>query len=277
MQSLAGLRSSRPPFKGDGRATQERCRGIAQQEDGRGASATSQEDGGSSFPLRVRHFTLQARELARPPSRENRATASRETGTSLRIEVRGGRIILPGAVAQSESWTQGHRHESRCIEHRDQVPNRFPERCHRLAVTVQLRGDPIYASGTLRTGYLDRVEADVEILDAVEHADLNRLRDLLTWIVRRDRFSAGVGDEAYWCGHLDAIFDGMGSHVGAVYPLPHTDASRPRRTPPCPTCGDTDTVDFDKSSSALLWGCAICQTTFDYPSAGAVEGRVPHT
>ena len=137
--------------------------------------------------------------------------------------------------------------------------------------------DPIYASGTLRTGYLDRVEDDVEILNAVEHADLNRLRDLLTWVVRRDRFSPGVGDEAYWCGHLDAIFDGMGSHVGAVYPVPHTDPSRPRRIPPCPACGDTRTVDFESSSPALLWRCATCRTTFDHPGAGAVDGRVPHT
>ncbi|MCL1593314.1 MAG: DUF6508 domain-containing protein [Actinomycetia bacterium] len=137
--------------------------------------------------------------------------------------------------------------------------------------------DAIYASGTLRTGYLDRVQDDVVINEAVLSADLNRLRDLVTWIVRRDRFYAGVGDEAFWCGHLDAIFDRMGSHVGAVYPLPQPDTSAPRRIPPCPKCAGSAAVHHVTWDPSPFWRCVACDSSFRSPGVKVTDGRRHHT
>jgi hypothetical protein len=87
--------------------------------------------------------------------------------------------------------------------------------------------DPIYASGCLRTGYLDRVATDVKIEEEAIVAGLDRLRDLLTWVVRGDRFDPGIGDDAYWSGCLDALFGEMSDRAGVPY-------SSARRNPSTP-------------------------------------------
>ncbi|NHZ71325.1 MAG: hypothetical protein GWP18_06750 [Proteobacteria bacterium] len=142
------------------------------------------------------------------------------------------------------------------------------------AQTFAAMRDSIYASGTLRTGYLDRVEDNVTVTEAVLDADLNRLRDLLTWIVRRDRFYAGVGDEAFWSGHLDAIFERMGAHVGAVYPLPQPNTGVPPRVPPCPTCSASSAVRHESWDPSPSWVCDSCDTSFRSPGVKVTDGRI---
>ncbi|GMQ99097.1 MAG: hypothetical protein BMS9Abin17_1648 [Acidimicrobiia bacterium] len=87
--------------------------------------------------------------------------------------------------------------------------------------------DPIYASGCLRTGYLDRVATDVNVEEQARVADLDRLRDLLTWVVRGDRFDPGVGDDAYRSGCLDVLFGEMSDRAG----VPYSSARRNQSTP----------------------------------------------
>ena len=88
--------------------------------------------------------------------------------------------------------------------------------------------DQIYASGCLRTGYLDRVATDVNVAEEALVAGLDRLRDLLTWVVRGDRFDPGVGDDAYSSGCLDALFGEMSDRAGVRY-------SSARRYPSTPS------------------------------------------
>lgn len=157
--------------------------------------------------------------------------------------------------------------------------------------------DPIYASGALRTGYLDRVTNDVEIAEETIQADLDRLRDILTWIVRGDRFDGGVGDEAYWSGSLDAVFEEIGDRVGLPYSLPRGVYVLPRRIPGCPTCSDTRRVQIvvygmppappvgvDESRICFpgcltngtepSWFCPSCEMFYDYPGYRITDDSV---
>jgi len=87
--------------------------------------------------------------------------------------------------------------------------------------------DPIYGSGCLRTGYLERVASDVNVEEEARMAGLDRLRDLLTWVVRGDRFHPGVGDDAYWSGCIDVLFGQMSDRAGVPYSTARRDASTP--------------------------------------------------
>ncbi len=55
--------------------------------------------------------------------------------------------------------------------------------------------DPVYESGVLVSRYDPDLLDDID--EVVDSADVATLRSLLTAIVRRDRFDAGSGDDAY--------------------------------------------------------------------------------
>ena len=70
------------------------------------------------------------------------------------------------------------------------------------------------------------------------------MRRWLTWFVRRPQSIAGNGERIFWNGELDAVLDTIGRAVGHPYPLPPGEYVLPRRFRPCPSCGDTERVQY---------------------------------
>lgn len=149
---------------------------------------------------------------------------------------------------------------------------------------------PVYASGVLVSDYNPSYDDDLE--EAVEMADVATLRSLLTAIVRGDRFEEGSGEESYWEGDIDLVFDALAANVGVAHPLPPGDYIIPRRIPPCPICGDTERVQyvihgmppgppegFDENRVVFAgcvvdgdmraWHCPKCDTDYDPPHVDA--------
>ena len=149
---------------------------------------------------------------------------------------------------------------------------------------------PVYASGVLVSDYDPSYGDDFD--EAVETADVATLRSLLTSIVRGDRFVEGSGEEAYWDGDIDLVFDALAANVGETYPLPPNDYLVPRRVPACPACGDTGGVQyiihgmppgppegFDENRVVFAgcvvdgevhsWHCPSCDADYDPPYVDA--------